>query len=470
MLIKHPPTIQFARSQSPIISLTQCPHHLKSLGGRVAVVGAGSRAAMFIRGIVARPSSSVVGICEPNSIRAAYYNNLLTSLGAPTVPVYKPEDFKKMLTEQKVELIVVTCIDALHDQYIVPALEAGVKVLTEKPMTTDADKCRKILETVQRTGRHLTVTFNYRYNPVHELVKRTIAEGKIGKVLSVHFEWVLDTVHGADYFRRWHRSKGNSGGLMVHKSGHHFDLVNWWIDSEPETVAGMGKTAFYGSEAGKNHGWAKDYIRARGSEAAKADPFAMHMENDDSLKALYVDAEGEDGYHRDQNVFSSEVAIEDDMSLLVRYKNGATMTYHLTAYSPWEGYRVMFNGSHGRLELEVVESTHRAPSGAEAMSGLIHGTAALPNAGHVKVTLQNLWEQAKDLPIEYIHGGHGGGDARMLNVLFGPLPGEEPERGDASKQGANERDGAMALAVGLLANESFKSEKFLHIDSLNWPL
>ena len=64
-------------------------------------------------------------------------------------------------------------------------------------MTTDADKCRRILETVQKTGLHVTVTFNYRYaterhdtskakeivryNPVHELVKRTIAEGKIGK-------------------------------------------------------------------------------------------------------------------------------------------------------------------------------------------------------------------------------------------------------------------------------------------------
>ena len=106
-----------------------------------------------------------------------------------------------------------------------------VRVLTEKPMTTDAEKCRRILDTVNKTGNHVTVTFNYRfarslghfgtrlrlngrYNPVHELVKRTLAEGKIGKsktlvrivgrahlhyvpVLSVHFEWLLDTVHGA---------------------------------------------------------------------------------------------------------------------------------------------------------------------------------------------------------------------------------------------------------------------------------
>lgn len=96
-----------------------------TFGGRIAIVGTGSRAAMFVRGIVERPASSVVSLCEPNSVRAEYYNELLVSLGAPRVPVYAPHDFQKMLREEKVEAVVITCIDALHDVYIVPALEAG---------------------------------------------------------------------------------------------------------------------------------------------------------------------------------------------------------------------------------------------------------------------------------------------------------------------------------------------------------
>ena len=56
----------------------------------------------------------------------------------------------------------------------------------------------------------------------------------------MHFEWALDTVHGADYFRRWHRDKKNSGGLLVHKSSHHFDLVNWWIGDVPARVYARG--------------------------------------------------------------------------------------------------------------------------------------------------------------------------------------------------------------------------------------
>ncbi|KZV90787.1 hypothetical protein EXIGLDRAFT_616449 [Exidia glandulosa HHB12029] len=58
----------------------------------------------------------------------------------------------------------------------------------------------------------------------------------------------------------------------------------------------------------------------------------------------------------------------------------------------------------------------------------------------------------------------------MLSVLFGPLPGDKAEEGDAAQQGANERDGAMALAVGLLANESFKNGQFMSFKSLNLPL
>ena len=97
----------------------------KPLGGRVAVVGTGSRAAMFVRGIIARPNSQVVAICEPNAVRAEYYNKLLEELGAQRVPVYQPDQFKEMLATEKVETVVVTCVDALHDLYIVPALEAG---------------------------------------------------------------------------------------------------------------------------------------------------------------------------------------------------------------------------------------------------------------------------------------------------------------------------------------------------------
>lgn len=228
-------------------------------------------------------------------------------------------------------------------------------------MTTDADRARRILDARRRTGREVRVAFNYRYNPVHSAVREILASGGIGEVGSVHFEWLLDLRHGADYFRRWHREKANSGGLMVHKSTHHFDLVNWWLGTRPETVYAQGGLFFYGDTAGGRRGLARPYTRAHGSPAARDDPFAVHLADSPALRALYLDAEHEDGYHRDQNVFGPGVTIEDDMAVLVRYASGATLTYHLTAYAPREGYRVCFNGSEGRLELLVEESTWSRP-------------------------------------------------------------------------------------------------------------
>jgi len=127
----------------------------------------------------------------------------------------------------------------------------------------------------------------------------------------------------------------------------------------------------------------------------------------------------------------------------------------------------MFNGSHGRLELEVVESEYRLASDED---GVHHGGSALPHAGGARVTLQRLWEKPQDIPVVVDHSSHGGGDVRMLSKLFGPLPGETPETGDASRQGATERDGALALAVGVLANESFKTGQFKHFKDLQFPL
>ena len=128
----------------------------------------------------------------------------------------------------------------------------------------------------------------------------------------------------------------------------------------------------------------------------------------------------------------------------------------------------MFNGDQGRLELDVVESQFREVSDPQLGGGQIHGSAPPPHPGGARVTLHRLWQQPEDLPITMEHGAHGGGDTRMLSVLFGPRPGEAADTGDASRQSANERDGALALAVGLMANESFRTGRFQHVGELGF--
>jgi predicted dehydrogenase len=417
---------------------------------RCAVVGLGARARLFTEALAGPYADRVdlVGFCDVNPHRMAVHNDWI---GA-SVPAYAAEDYTEMLRRERVDLVVVCTVDRTHDHYIVEALEAGCDVVTEKPMTTDADRARRILDARRRTGREVRVAFNYRYNPVHCAVREAIAAGEIGEVGSVHFEWLLDLRHGADYFRRWHREKANSGGLMVHKATHHFDLVNWWLGTEPETVYAQGGLFFYGDEAGRRRGLARDYTRAHGAASAQDDPFAVRLADSPLLTALYLEAEAADGYQRDQNVFGPGVTIEDDMAVLVRYTSGATLTYHLTAYAPWEGYRVSFNGSEGRLELLVEESTWtRSEVRVQGDTAVLHGEAVGDTAGRTELTLRRFWEPPREIKVRTGEGGHGGGDVRMVADLFG-----EPEA-DPLGRAADEIAGARSLVTGLAANRSFQS-------------
>ncbi len=388
------------------------------------------------------------------------HNDWLRELGFPPVPTYPATDFAAMLTKERVDVVLVTTVDRTHDGYIVAALHAGCDVITEKPMTIDVPGCERILAAVADTGRQVSVAFNYRYNPLHEKVREVLAAGEIGEIGSVHFEWLLDVRHGADYFRRWHREKANSGGLLVHKASHHFDLVNWWLAATPVEVYASGRLFFYG-EPGRRHGYARDYQRAHGSPAADDDPFALHLAKHPRLRALYLEAETEDGYHRDQNVFAPGVTIEDDLAVLARYSTGATMTYHLTAYAPWEGYRVMVNGSRGRLELEVVESDFVSPYAAGELKGAaLHGVQAAVEEGGARLTVRPFWAQPRTVPVSgYTRAGHGGADVRMTGVLFGGHP-------DPMDRAATARDGALALLTGLAANRSIETAQPVRVADL----
>ncbi|RYX86367.1 Gfo/Idh/MocA family oxidoreductase [bacterium] len=420
---------------------------------RYAIVGLGSRSQMFSSALLKdyTEQGELVAFCDLNQTRMNYYNaRYKERFGIADIPTFKSDEFDCMISQQRVDTVIVTTIDRTHHHYIIRALEMGCDVISEKPMTTDAEKCQQILDAVKRTGRKLTVTFNYRYSPRNSKVKELLQSGVIGEVISVHFEWLLDTVHGADYFRRWHRDKANSGGLMVHKSTHHFDLVNWWLDSTPQTVFGMGSLRFYGRENAEKRGVTEFYERAHGNPNAEGDPFALHLDKNEGLKKMYLEAEHEDGYIRDRSVFSDGISIEDDMSVLVRYNSGATMTYHLTAYSPWEGYRVAFNGTKGRLEYEVTENPYVSGSDKDTNRPDIRDAKEVDVHEPARILIRPLHSKPLQIEVTSDEGGHGGGDQRLLDDIFKPS-----DEVDPLGRAADHTSGAMSILTGIAANQSF---------------
>ncbi|MGK0239504.1 MAG: hypothetical protein ACI92G_002981 [Candidatus Pelagisphaera sp.] len=428
---------------------------------RYAIIGTGARATMYRDALTTTYADrcSLKALCDKNPLRMAAFQS---DPGKP-LPEYGPDDLEKMIREQAIDEVIVTTMDSTHHHFICRAMDAGCDVITEKPMTIDPDKCQQILAAIDRSGRNLRVTFNYRYAPRNSKVKEVLQSGAIGEVVSVHFEWLLDTKHGADYFRRWHRDKKNSGGLMVHKSTHHFDLVNWWLSSIPETVFALGGLRFYGAENAARRGEPRSYLRSTGAPEAADDPFALDLSKDPELKKLYLDCESADGYHRDQNVFGQGISIEDDIAVSVRYKNQATLSYHLSAYSPWEGYRVAFNGTKGRLELSVVESAYvSGKSDDPNFSKNVKGASDHAVEEPTSLTLQVHWGKPQILDIDQKNaGGHGGADTIMLRDLFAPEQIDDP-----LGRAAGHTDGAFSILTGIAANQSMRTGQAVSVPTL----
>jgi predicted dehydrogenase len=429
---------------------------------RYAVVGAGHRAQLYIDAILFDVSdvAQLVAIADTNRKRANYHLRRAIEAGSE-VEFVQPDALGDAIRRLGIDRVIVTTPDYLHAEFIEVALHAGADVVVEKPLTIDVDGARRIARAVEDTGREVVVTFNYRYSPRNSALKEVVQSGVIGTVTSVHFEWMLNTAHGADYFRRWHREKSNSGGLLVHKASHHFDLVNWWTGDSPRRVLASGGLKFYGDASAK----ARDLgpRPERGTHDGESDPFQLDLRSDPRLKSLYFDAEDLDGYLRDRDAFSSGITIEDTLSLLVDYDSGISMSYSLTAYSPWEGYRVSINGIEGRAELEVVENAAVLLDGDQVLDPSAtedtRGANGLRRMGE-KLVVQRQWEQAYEVPIVSGRKGHGGGDALLISDVF------RGSEADPLGRRASWIDGVRSVAVGIAGNRALEEDRPILISEL----
>lgn len=412
-----------------------------------------------------RGDGEIVAWVEPNAVRAAAFEAKVAGVVGGSRPVYDPSDLERALVEQRVDRVIVTSVDRTHGELVARALRAGVDVVVEKPIAAHPEQARLITDAVAETGRDVRLTFNYRYSPRNSALREVIASGEIGRVTSVHFDWALDTMHGADYFRRWHREKVNNGGLLVHKSSHHFDLVNWWIDAVPERVFAAGGRKFYGDDAGHSQAYTPSPTEV-GLNERGIDPWFFDIARDPWLEALYGPAaQAVDGYVRNRSVFDPGITTEDTLGLVVEYRGGVVLTYSLTAYAPWEGYRVVVNGTEGRAELSVVERGG-IDFDAEGHAILDASTTAVTEEDLVRprseeVAVQRHWERAQTRRIVNTAGGHGGGDALLLADVFRPSSVLDP-----LGRAAALADGLRASGVGYAGNKSLATGLPVRLDEL----
>jgi predicted dehydrogenase len=412
---------------------------------RYVLVGCGGRGThMFGKPLAADfpGKAALVGLFDLNAKRMKV---AAATIGNVALPQYT--DFDEMLVRSNCDVVVVSTRDASHAGYIVRALRAGKRVISEKPLCVNAEQCRQIVATQQETGGSVFVTHNARYGAAETLIHKLIREGAIGRVITITFHELLDRRHGADYFRRWHRIKSNSGGLLIHKASHHFDLLNWWAGSKADQLSAQGGLEFYGA-AGPFHG-----PRCSACPHAKRCAFHIDLFADADAKAMYLQAESEDGYVRDGCVFDPGIDIEDHASVHYRYQNGIRVTYSLHAFSPLEGYIISFEGTEGRLEYNTNKNTKWA------MGSII--TPGLEKMAARSLRLIRPSKGIEELEIPTLEGSHGGADPVLRDEFFGrgnnPTPTERMAPLDQAVQ---------AVLVGAAANVSIATGQPVRVQDL----
>ena len=400
---------------------------------RLAMVGTGHRGTgMWGKSILdAYPEGlAFVGLCDSNPGRMESAKKLM----GVSCPAFT--NFEEMIAKTKPEIVIVTTVDGTHHTFITKALEMGCDVITEKPMTTDETKLKLILDAQKKSKNKVIVAHNYRYTPTRARIMEWIMQGRIGRITSVDFHWYLDVHHGADYFRRWHRLRANSGTLLNHKASHHFDLLNWWIDSDPEEVHAFGALEFYG----RNHEFRHTHCRP--CPFKEKCQFYFDMTKDARLMELYAANEKYDGYTRDGCVWKEDIDIFDKMAVQIRYANKVQVSYSLTTYSPYEGYRIAFNGTRGRLDFWM------------------HETQPWPMEKYDEIQITDNFGKAEFLRLPRIEADHFGGDPLLREHIFGP------PKPDPLFQAADVRDGAMSVLIGVAARKSIDSARAVRITEL----
>jgi predicted dehydrogenase len=420
---------------------------------KYAICGVSNRALnMFIGPLLNEFSQGnrIVGLLDSDPLRFQVCKEKYPAL--MQLPEFLPEQFEEMIEQTQPDCVIVAGRDDTHVEYILKALHKNVNVITEKPMVTTAEDARRVMQAEAESEAKVIVTFNYRYSPFHRKIKEMILEGKLGRITSVDLNWYIDTFHGSSYFRRWNRDRDISGGLSIHKSTHHFDLVNWWLDQKPEEVFAYGSLNYFGSEGELN----PQKVPSRFCGTCDVQDSCAYFRRwnprsggsqvrDDHLLAGVFEEIPYTNYRPDACIYDEEIAIEDTYVAAVKYDGGSLLSYSINFSAPYEGYRLAINGTKGRIETTEFHEPSR-----------IHFQYPEQTIDYFP-----LFGAKETIELVKNPGGHGGGDPILLEDLF---LGPDPARSYPILAGSEA--GAYSIAVGEGVWRSVKEKRPISVKEL----
>lgn len=214
---------------------------------RFAIVGAGNRGAGAYGGFcLDHPDDGrIVAAADPDPVR-------LDALGGRHgIPArHRYRDGSDLLAAgPDVDAVIVATPDRLHTLVAEEALAAGYDVLLEKPIAPTREELSRFAAVAAESPGTVTVAHVLRYTPFFTTIKRLLAEGRIGPLVTVQYTENVGYWHFAHSFVRgnWRR-RDTSSPMLLAKSCHDLDVLRWLAASPCLKVTSTGGLGYFRAE------------------------------------------------------------------------------------------------------------------------------------------------------------------------------------------------------------------------------
>ena len=183
---------------------------------RYGVIGAGLMGIEHIHNLLVLPGAEIVAVADPD---AGSLNNAKSLVG-PKTQFYK--NHYELLEESTCDALIVATPNMTHTEILLEIVETGLPTLIEKPLCTTISDCEKVIEKAQDRCK-IWVGLEYRYIPAIAELIQNVSTGVIGPVRMVAIR-----EHRFPFLEKvgnWNRFNENTGGTLVEKCCHFFDLM-----------------------------------------------------------------------------------------------------------------------------------------------------------------------------------------------------------------------------------------------------
>jgi predicted dehydrogenase len=382
---------------------------------RIGVIGAGARGEAFARSLYEGTSrAELFGLCDLDEDRLKKFVDYCDLDEARLFT--DPADF---FSQREMDAVVITTPDFTHRDVACQAMRTGKHIYIEKPLAPTAEQCREMIRCQQETGVTAYVGFNMRAITLYERLKEILDSGILGRLVHIEGLEHLSVPHSASFMRRFHRKRGNTGGILNHKCSHDLDIMQWLIGHEHRIVkvasfAGLNVFTPDKAPAAYCHECPSDIYQACPYKDVAG--FVFPVRGDRPI------------HHRKRETYGGDLCV---------YNDDKEIFDNQTVILEWE------HGLRGNFNLQLFQNKGGRETRIWGEKGGLHAVAGERRIRIVRSETGEVIEHQ----IPPARGGHGGSDPKMLGRFVAAL-----DRGNAGDSGL-----AQGMAATLLAEKAVQS-------------